>query len=158
MIKGSVNSLSYLKAKKWWHRPLSWAWRQQKNAIKQQIESGVKAFDIRVAPTKPNYFFYPLDYIEAHSGLWQGACGKVRFKCNPNVAIRMINEKCKGAIVSISLEEGCKTDWNAFYDYCRLLKKSFRNITFIGGGYTPTGGRIYPFPKSEQPILWEEFV
>lgn len=48
MIYGTHNSLSYLKPRQWWLRPLAWIARCQDMTIEEQLQYGVRYFDIRV--------------------------------------------------------------------------------------------------------------
>ncbi len=48
MIYGTHNSLSYLKPRQWWLRPVAWIARCQDMTIEEQLQYGVRYFDIRV--------------------------------------------------------------------------------------------------------------
>lgn len=48
MIYGTHNSLSYLKPRQWWLRPVAWIARCQDMTIEEQLMYGVRYFDIRV--------------------------------------------------------------------------------------------------------------
>ena len=47
-IKGSHNTMSYLKPKQWWLRPFAIWGRCQDKTIEEALESGIRYFDLRV--------------------------------------------------------------------------------------------------------------
>ena len=48
MIKGSHNSWTYLKPKKWWMYLIRWAAKCQSKNIIEQYNAGVRCFDLRL--------------------------------------------------------------------------------------------------------------
>lgn len=54
---GSHNSMSYLPAIKWWHRWQKRWYKCQKYTIKEQLDAGVRYFDIRLNYINHNWHF-----------------------------------------------------------------------------------------------------
>ena len=132
MILATHNSLSYLKPQ-WWLRPFAWVGRCQSLTIEQQLEYGVRYFDIRLK-------FKEGDWI-ADSGH-----GLLTYSCSMYYLIGLI-DKHKSCIVRLTMENKKASDEKKFNFriYCQELKKEFTNITFVGGYQKGTWEHLYDF-------------
>lgn len=134
---GSHNSMTYLPPKHWFWRLFTPFWRCQNKSIKEQIDAGVKLFDIRVVWDRK------LDS-------WQFAHGLVQFgwkKGDPlSVGIEptLTLLETHGCLYRIVLERGSEYDeerfkswfgfgadiWWKFHPHCisAIIKRGWRSI------------------------------
>src|SRR5574344_710189 len=119
MILATHNSLSYLKPQ-WWLRPFSWVGRCQSLTIEQQLEYGVRYFDIRLKFNEGNWiaksghglltydftFYSTFDLIDRHSSCI--------------VRMTLENKKASGDMK------------DTFRIYCKECQSIFANTTFVG--------------------------
>jgi hypothetical protein len=130
MILATHNSLSYLKPQ-WWLRPFAWVGRCQSLTIEQQLEYGVRYFDIRVK----------LDTYKIRSGH-----GLLTYDVDvfymvqkiaqfDNCVIRLTLENKKANYIQIDL----------FKKLCESFQGAHTNITFVGGYQKGTWEHLYYF-------------
>lgn len=48
MVKGTLNSMTYLSPRKWWQKPFAWFGRFQKKTVFSQYQDGIRFFDFKV--------------------------------------------------------------------------------------------------------------
>lgn len=120
---GTHNTMSYLRPKKWWHRPFHFLSKCQNVDIKTQYEEyNARYFDLRVK--------------QDEDGQWYFAHGKTLY-FEPGVTIdtvcRYLNFK-EDVIVRIVLEEHKRNaDKEAeFKKLCEQLVETYTNIMFFG--------------------------
>ena len=139
MILATHNSLSYLKPQ-WWLRPFAWVGRCQNLTIKEQLELGVKYFDIRMKFKK---------------GEWmpESGHGLLTYKCSIYYIMQIIN-KHKSCVVRLTLENKKAPDYmkTFFKMHCKALEKSNKNITFVGGFQKGTWEHLYDFHNNVDVI------
>jgi hypothetical protein len=132
MILATHNSLSYLKPQ-WWLRPFAWVGRCQSLTIEQQLEYGVRYFDIRLKFNEGNWI--------AESGH-----GLLTYVCNIYLIFDLI-DRHSSCIVRMTLENkkasGDMKD--NFRAYCKECQSIFANTTFVGGYQKGTWEHIYDF-------------
>ena len=102
-MTGSHNSMSYLPPKYWFWRLFTPFWRCQDKTIKEQIDAGVRFFDIRVVWDRK------LD-------CWQFAHGLVRFGWTKRDTLNPILTllEAQGCLYRIVLERGGKYEEDRF--------------------------------------------
>nr|DAI80203.1 MAG TPA: hypothetical protein [Bacteriophage sp.] len=105
---GSHNSMSYLPPKHWFWRLFTPFWRCQYKTIKEQIDAGVKFFDIRVVWDK-------------EQDCWQFAHGLVRFVL-ADPAFVLTNDvlaylEAHGCLYRIVLERGTEFEEARFRNW-----------------------------------------
>ncbi len=133
IIIGSHNTMSYLPVRHWWQRPLRVFARCQRKTLLEQLDSGVRAVDIRI---------YPGD-----KGNWHYAHGAVSFD-GPNL-FELINMLPDGTIVRLILERSNEMADRAFRFLCSYLEPTYPHLTFVGGYSKRPWRKLYTF-KSEQ--------
>lgn len=134
-MKGTHNSLSYAKPIHWWRNIFRFAWRCQDKTLAEQINNGVRAFDIRIA---------------LHKNKFCSAHGSTKLDICPFNALKLINTFCDRAYVRIVLETGIQRRFE-FIKFCAYCAEKFPNITFFAGTYKPTWECLYNFNAS--PVL-----
>ena len=120
MILGSHNSLSYARPTKWWMRLLGFTAKCQTLSIKEQIDAGVRYFDIRVRWNKNERAFKP-----AH--------GPITFDCSIYDALGQI-EMVFGYVRIILEQNGERKDQDVidynFKNFCREIEDRYPNIRY----------------------------
>lgn len=142
MILATHNSLTYLKPQ-WWLRPFAWIGRCQSKTIGEQLELGVRYFDIR---------------IKCKKGLPKSGHGLFTYDINVIHILREINT-VNNCIVRITLEQkhASKLSKELFYAYCTMMEESFKNITFTGGFQKGTWIQLYSFSSHPEINLSEKY-
>ncbi len=130
---GAHNTMSYLPPKRWWMWPLLVFARCQRKSLAEQIEAGVRVFDLRV-------------YRD--NGHWCFAHGLVKFKgATLNTTLDVIPS---GSVVRVILERCHGDDAIKFRDLCVWLDSHFDNLTFIGGRRKRDWALLYDFRANRQ--------
>ena len=137
-LTGSHNTMSYLKPKYWWMKPINWLFAQcQDKPLKLQIKK-CQAFDLRV--------------FRDDDGSWRFAHGLVSYKGEslPSI-LSLLNiqyyysagSKLK---VRLILEKGNVVDEAFFSEYlCPWAKERYPNIDFYGGYKKKGWVKLYDF-------------
>ena len=144
MVLGSHNTMSYLPPTKWWQYILRPVYRCQIKTLKQQIESGVTYFDLRIRESKSN--------------TWVFAHGCVTLKDSSLLqALNIINSRVNKATVRL-IYEGKPNDVisSTFKTACRNIEQTYSNIQFVGGFAKQGWQRLYKFKGDDdsEPLQW----
>lgn len=143
MILGSHNSLSYAKPTKWWMRLLRFTAKCQSLDIHNQIELGVRYFDIRVRYDKKTDSFVP-----AH--------GPITFDCSIDEALLEIDDIFGHARVVLEQNAPKKNQEeidNKFIDFCKEIDGRYPHIKFQYGVRKYDWKRLYTFFIEDKDIL-----
>ena len=145
MIKASHNTFSYYKPRQWYLRPFAFIAKCQSKSLAQQIEEGIRVFDLRLRMDKDgewiiahNAFIYVkgfdkimhiLDLLNAESKY-----------SDKQIYVRVLHEvrNNRQALYSSSI------DFNLL---CDRLTKDFPNLRFFGGQRTMDWRQDYVFPS-----------
>lgn len=131
MILASHNTMTYLPPKKWWMKIFKSIYQCQNIAFWQQIDLGVKYFDIRISFDK---FGQP-----------EFRHGFVAFKGDVLTLFKLLNEE-NNIICRIVLERVTDDiDYDLFRALCKTIQEQYSNITFTCGEYKKTKEVIYDF-------------
>ncbi len=120
---GSHNSLSYMRPRQWWLRPLAWTARCQSMDLIQQWNAGVRFFDIRA---------------KYRDGCWISGHGMMDYNVEITYAIGWLewtaNDQDEKCVVRVMLEDsgGVHSD-TAFANLVYEWQCMFPHITFVGG-------------------------
>lgn len=129
MILASHNTMTYLPPKKWWMKIFKPIYQCQDKDIKQQLDKGVRYFDIRIA-------FDKWGNPEFRHGL-------VAFKGNVYDIMDLLPD---GVVCRIVLERVTdELDYTLFINFCKHIKNKYPNIIFTCGEYKKTKEVIYDF-------------
>ena len=154
MIKGSHNSMSYLKPLNRLYRLFRFLYKCQGKSIEKQYESGVRLFDIHIYKNDRdkgcfkygNVIYNAFSFYEPFNFL-----NKMK-DCYVNLVLE--------ETVNDSKKEGIKETENKFIWYCNSLQMMYPNIKFIGG-YREFDKRIlYEFKNGleENEYILMDFV
>lgn len=138
MILSSHNTMTYLPPKKWWMKIFKPIYQCQNKSITQQLDEGVRYFDIRIS-------FDKFDNLEFRHGL-------VAFKGDVNALFRILDNYSstnREEIVCRIVLERIKDnlDFILFRNFCSKIVKEYPNIWFVCGEYKKTKEAIYPFQQ-----------
>lgn len=139
IIKGSHDTMTYLRAEKWWARPFRCLWQTQRRTLSEQIERGARIVDLRVVRRKDGCWKFAHGIVDLDSvgGLFAALDEIVRHR---------------GMIVRLILERSDYDDVE-FKMICEKVERLYPEITFIGGWrkkkpwkmlYDFKGNAIYP--------------
>lgn len=156
-IIGSHNTMSYLKAKKWYLRPIAFMGRCQSTTLYTQFfRYGVRYFDLRIKFNNTGLptFWHGIFEWKFDNGTY-----------NVYNVIRLLNEYSKAVddkvYVRLLLEE--KTPQHddlfqemCFKDFCSECRKVYTNLVFVGGKRVYDAKQIYHF-KTKEPTLDSKF-
>lgn len=132
MILASHNTMTYLPPKKWWMKIFKSIYQCQNKTLAEQLEEGVRYFDIRIS-------FDKFDNPEFRHGL-------INFKGNPYDVLSYLNKYGERIIVRVVLERiKDELDFITFRNFCSKIVKEYLNILFVCGEYKKTKEAIYPF-------------
>lgn len=137
MILATHNSLSYLKPQ-WWLRPFAWVGRCQSLTIEQQLEYGVRYFDIRVRVRGQKL-------MSGH--------GLLTYNVNLLKILETIEQRV-GVVVRLTLEDtkATKEQQQTFINFCIMCELRYEKIFFVGGYQKGTWEHIYEFDHSSGDI------
>lgn len=142
-MKGSHNTLTYAGPARWWGWLCVSVWRCQRKNVREQIEAGCRAFDIRLSRN------VGANGDDAED-MWVSAHGIVDLKLNPVAAIEEIARLCPDAYVRVTLEkERGADDREDFRRTCRWLEAQFPEMTFFNGRLKPGWVKLYAFKKED---------
>ena len=139
VIIGTHNSMSFLKPKHWWMRPINWLFAQCQNNETAVFNGG--CMDIRI-------------YWDNDD--WRFAHGLVSYEFNSEFCsiYATIDKFVKSGVryFRITLErDGCEYK---FVNLCILLKYRYidKNVTFLGGYRKSNWKQLYDFGTNDIPI------
>ena len=145
MIKASHNTFSYYKPKQWYLRPFAFIAKCQSKSLAQQINEGIKVFDLRLRMDKDgewiiahNAFIYVKGYGAIMNILtWLDVEAEYS---KEKIYMRVLHEvrNNRQALYSSSI------DFNLL---CDRLTKDFPNLRFFGGQRTMDWRQDYVFPS-----------
>lgn len=143
MILASHNSWSFHPPKNWWMRPFSFVAKCQSKNIKEQYETGVRLFDLRVRFDKKGEPILAHGLMEYKSMWLMGDLG-------------FLNGQ-KYSIVRVILETSKEDERQEklFKDWCLNIRREFKNVRFIGGNRKFDWTNIYKFGTFEPAIVGE---
>ena len=126
MIKGSHNSWTYLRPRKWWQRLISWTAQCQDKTITEQYKAGVRCFDLRIKRGKKGglCIAHGLVEYEISEEVLHGQLSTLDLY--GGVSIRVLHEIRRE-------EENTPQELNWFRDMCSFLECRFTNIKFFCG-------------------------
>lgn len=138
----SHNSWTFAPVKQWYLRPLAFMARCQRINIKEQLEQGVRSFDLRVRYNKDMFimahgiFKYNYTLPQLHDDL-QTISNHSR-TTQENISIRVIHEV---------RNKSQYTEDSRFYfsEFCFNLEYGYPSITFYGGNNLYNGEKDYQF-------------
>ena len=139
-MKGSHNSLTYASPKKWWGWLAVPVWKCQRLNLSQQINAGVRCFDIRCA-------------WDGHKFI--GAHGLIDLKIDIITALRFIaylsDDK---AYIRIILEKGGDNPQicELFKEECKHWQKLWPGMTFFCGRSKKTWAKVANVPDGPDVI------
>lgn len=141
-MKATHNSLTFARpAHKWAYLGIPFWKCQTKNITQQITQAGCRAFDIRFAPLPSQ-----TTITQRVSGIWRSAHGAIDLDIDPVEQIETIARLCpQGAFVRLILEKGDSVAKENFRTTCRMLQRTFPQLTFYGGNYKPTWEYVYTF-------------
>lgn len=125
MIKGSHNTMSYLKPKCWFLRPFAIFAKCQDKNIYEQIQSNVRYFDFRLKLNKHNEFVFQHGLIEYKSPYTIYEILLMLNELGKTIYVRIWYEN----ITNMSIEE--KWKWETFKS--NLMLFNFENLIIIFG-------------------------
>ena len=141
---GSHNTMSYLKPSNWLlYLGYLISAKCQNKTLVEQINSGVRVFDIRIFP----------EYDKHGTTFWRYGHGLTKFTRNsPNIylIVNTLNEKAKKdkkpMYMRIILER-CKSerDVQEFIDLCKFLEFNYPHVEFLGGNRKKDWKKCYIF-------------
>lgn len=139
--------MTYLNPKKWWMRIFKSIYQCQTKSITQQLEEGVRYFDVRISFDK--------------NGIDELRHGLVAFKGDILVTLGILNNfsyslKCLSnknkIIVRIVLEKvNDELDYTLFRNFCKRIEEKYPYVTFTCGEDKKTKEVIYDF-KNFEPV------
>ena len=135
-MKGTHNSLTGEGAWRWWMRMWWPVWRCQSKTLEEQINAGVRLFDIRVR-------------WDGHE--WRGAHGACMLRSTLMDAVCLIlwgamSGRIQGRpTVWLIIEKGDEQEREWFRELCRRLEMEYPDIQFVCGRYKPTWQQLYHF-------------
>lgn len=157
-ILGSHNSMSYLRPRRWWMHLIRIFARCQSKTIQQQVDGGVRCFDLRISFTSGNMAIFSHGLVDFHV--------PVDFpKCIPNVPHPLIYPvHCVlGVLNTLALDANTpvyvrfilekinqESDIDSFRKLCAVAEHTYSGLTFIGGVYKKTWQQLYDF---HDPII-----
>lgn len=147
MKLASHNSLSGTGLQNWWLYPFYLFGMCQIKSIKQQFESGVKLFDIRINSR--------LDHI------LESAYGILRFKGNIKEAFEYLESTGEEIWVRIILEQNHEKSNQSkrnqiFQEHCEYLEGKYPNLNFFGGKRKYDSLELYRFKtRAYEPRILE---
>ena len=167
-ILGSHNSMTYLQPQQWWMKMFGWMAKCQCKSIKEQWESGVRYFDLRVA--------YKLERKQVSGILTLGKIanecayfchGLIDYKSERiDAVVTYLNEMAKQSgedvYVRVILEKEnthtCVIDDDValFKAMCQNWKRKFKALKFVGGRRKDTWEQLYDF-KTKEPSLDDKY-
>lgn len=117
---GSHNSLSYLKPRQWWLRPLSWTAKCQDLDISRQWDVGVRYFDVRVR-------FRGNTAISAH--------GIFDYEIPLRSVFSLLDSRARDeeCVVRLMLEKKGNSEDLFFRSFVEIVKRKYPNLIFVGG-------------------------
>lgn len=117
MIIGSHNTMTYLTPSKWWMKPLARFAKCQDKSLKEQIQSGVKCFDIRIRFDK-----YGKAYL-CH--------GLITYRANVWEVLTTISSSLEEGYIRLGFEgKPDPIDLDMFLKFSRAAIEQFPNIKF----------------------------
>lgn len=111
------NSLTYL-CPQWYLRPFAWVGRCQNLTLEQQLNYGVRYFDIRVKFMKDGRI------VSGH--------GLLTYTVNIADVLYLLDLK-KDCTVRLTLENRNNNGRERFREFCKEVPMEFPNIEFVGG-------------------------
>lgn len=145
MIKTSHNTFSYYKPKQWYLRPFAFIAKCQSKSLAQQINEGIRVFDLRLRMDKDgewiiahNAFIYVKGY-DAIMNILEWLNVESEYS-KEKIYVRVLYEvrNNRQALYSSSIE---------FNLLCDRLTKDFPNLRFFGGQRTMDWRQDYVFPS-----------
>lgn len=143
MTKASHNTFSYAEPLQWWLRPFAFVARCQCKTLTEQVEAGVRIFDLRIRQNKNG------EWIIAHNAFIYMRGIKVVYyleqlddmarESDLPVYVRVLHEvrNSRQARQSSSV---------AFNSLCDWMCHTYRHILFFGGQRTMDWRQDYVFP------------
>ena len=146
MTKASHNTFSYAEPLQWWLRPFAFVARCQNRTLTEQVEAGIRIFDLRIRQDKNgewviahNAFIYTrgLDTIKRKLSWLDGKARDGGYI----VYVRVLHE------VRNSRQER-QSSSVAFNSLCDWMQHEYRHIMFFGGQRTMDWRQDYVFPTA----------
>lgn len=160
MTLGSHNSMSYLAPARWWMRPFRVFARCQKKSIREQIDCGVRCFDLRVSfdsSGRPRFSHGLVDF-ELPADFASGTSLPDPSQRPLHSVLELLEAYAMGGdtfYIRLILEKEQRPgDIGRFYRLCRYVEQDYPHLTFIGGVTKKGWELIYDFhdPVSETEI------
>ena len=111
------NSLSYI-CPQWYLRPFAWVGRCQNLTLQEQLNYGVRYFDIRIKFLK--------------NGRAVSGHGLLTYNVDIATVLYLLDLK-KDCTVRLTLENTKNDGINRFRDFCKEAVKEFTDVHFVGG-------------------------
>ena len=143
MTKASHNTFSYAEPLQWWLRPFAFVARCQSKTLQEQVEAGIRVFDLRIRQDKNggwiiahNAFIYVRGIKILHALEW---LDEVARESDLPVYVRVLHEvrNSRQARQSSSV---------AFNSLCDWLNRTYHHIMFFGGQRVMDWRQDYVFP------------
>lgn len=143
MTKASHNTFSYAEPLQWWLRPFAFVARCQDKTLTEQVEAGIRVFDLRIRQDKNgewviahNAFIYTrgLDTIERKLGWLGNKAREGGYLVRVRVLHEVRNERQARQSSSV-----------AFNGLCACMECKYRHIMFFGGQRTMDWRQDYVF-------------
>ena len=148
MTKASHNTFSYAEPLQWWLRPFAFVARCQSKTLQEQVEAGIRVFDLRIRQDKNgewviahNAFIY-VRGIEAVYYFMKQLDDMARESDLP-VYVRVLHEVRNKRQEKYSSAIGFNIE-------CDWLNRTYRNIRFFGGQRVMDWRQDYVFPPQNE--------
>ena len=147
MTKASHNTFSYAEPLQWWLRPFAFVARCQSKTLTEQVEAGIRVFDLRIRQDKNG------EWVIAHNAFIYARGIKVVYyleqldevarESDLPVYVRVLHE------VRNRRQEKYSSSID-FNNLCDWLNRTYRNIRFFGGQRVMDWRQDYVFqPQNE---------
>ena len=145
MTKASHNTFSYAEPLQWWLRPFAFVARCQGRTLTEQVEAGVRVFDLRIRQDKNgewiiahNAFVYARGIKILHALEW---LDEVARESDLPVYVRVLHEVR-------NQRQARQSSSVAFNALCDWMQHRYRHIMFFGGQRVMDWRQDYVFPTA----------
>lgn len=143
MTKASHNTFSYSEPLQWWLRPFAFVARCQSKTLTEQVEAGVRVFDLRIRQDKNgewiiahNAFIYVRGIKILHALEWLNDMAR---ESDLPVYVRVLHEVR-------NQRQARQSSSVAFNSLCDWMQHEYRHIMFFGGQRVMDWRQDYMFP------------
>ena len=145
MKKASHNTFSYAEPLQWWLRPFAFVARCQGRTLTEQVEAGIRVFDLRIRQDKNgqwiiahNAFVYARGIKILHALEW---LDEVARESDLPVYVRVLHEVR-------NQRQARQSSSVAFNALCDWMQHRYRHIMFFGGQRVMDWRQDYVFPTA----------